>query len=126
MTKRLRIVAFAVLGALGLGFVAPTAAEAGSRGRRNTAIALGAVSLYGIATRKPLIAGLGAGGAIYSYVSSRNARRRELRRERRRRYARRYYRSARYAPRYYGRRSYRTVSYVPVRRTYYRSGRYCY
>lgn len=112
MTKRLRIATWALIGALGVGLLAPTAAEAGSRGRRNTAIALGAVGLYGVIKKKPLIAGLGLGGAAYSYISSRNARKRELRRERRRRY-------------YGGRRRYYPASYRG-RRVYSRSYRRCY
>lgn len=139
MTKRLRITALAVIGALGLGLMAPTAAHAGSKGRRNTAIALGAVALYGIVKKKPVIAGVGAAGAVYSYISSRNARKKELRRERYRRYARRgYYGGGR--RRYGGRRyyggGYRQASYYGGRRHphgwsrgrkrgWYKNGRYC-
>jgi hypothetical protein len=96
VTKQIRISALAVLGALALAIAAPAPAQAGSKGRRNTAIALGAVALYGIVKKKPVIAGLGAAGAVYSYVSSRNARTKELRRERRRRYSRRVYHAPRY------------------------------
>jgi len=74
-----------------LGLAVP--AEAGSKGRRNTAIGLGAVAAYGIIKKKPVVAGLAGGGAIYSYMSSRSARKRERQRAaaRRARVARRGY-----------------------------------
>jgi len=88
VTKQLRIAALALAGAIGLGILAPTAAHAGSTGRRNTAIALAAVGIYGIAKKNPLVAGLGMGGAAYSYASSLRARDKERRRARHRRYYR--------------------------------------
>lgn len=90
MNKRIRLTAAALLAAIGLSFVPAGAAHASAAGRRNTAIGLGAVAVYGVATKKPLVAGLAGGGAIYSYMKSREA----AKRERARRATR--YRRARY------------------------------
>ena len=90
MTKGLRVLAATMISVVGLGLVAPTAAEAGSKGRRNTAIALGAVALYGIVKKKPVVAGVAGAGALYSYISSRRAASRERDRYRRRSYRRAY------------------------------------
>lgn len=57
--------------AMALGVVLPGAASASSKGRRNTAIGLGAVAVYGAATRKPVVAGAAAAGAIYSLIQGR-------------------------------------------------------
>jgi hypothetical protein len=101
MTQKIRITAIAVVAALGLSVTAPMAAEAGSKGRRNTAIAAGAVGVYGIIKKKPVLAGLGTGVGVYSYMKSREAAKKERnRRVRRVRYVRR------------GGRVYRQVYYV--------------
>jgi hypothetical protein len=98
--------ALALLISTGLSAVLPGAAEAGSKGRRNTAIGLGAVAVYGIVKKQPLVAGLAGGGALYSYVSSRKAARRERNRRRYSRYRRsRYGYGSRY--RYASHRHYR-------------------
>jgi hypothetical protein len=103
MTNKIRLTAAALLTAIGLSIVPAGAAYAGSKGKRNTAIGLGAVAVYGIAKKKPLVAGLAGGGAIYSYMQSRK----DARRERARRRARAY--RARHRRVYYrhGRRYYR-------------------
>jgi len=80
---------------LPLGLAVP--AEAGSKGRRNTAIGLGAVAVYGIVKKKPLVAGVAGGGAIYSYMSSRKAAKKERQRAEARRRARA---AGRYSTRY--------------------------
>jgi len=104
MTRRLKLTALAMVSALGLTIGSAGVAEAGSKGRRNTAIGLGAVALYGVVKKKPVVAGLAGGGAIYSYMSSRQKARGE-RNRRRAQQSRRYY-SRRYVNRsgYYGRR----------------------
>jgi hypothetical protein len=98
MTKQIRLTALALISAIGVGFLAPAAAQAGSKGRRNTAIALGAVAVYGIVKKKPLVAGLAGGGAIYSYMRSREAARKE--RNRRRYRSRAYYKRHAYCGRH--------------------------
>ena len=65
-----RLVSWTLAGAVALGLLTPTAAHAGKSGRRNTAIALGAVAAYGIVKKKPVIAGVGAAGAVYSFMRS--------------------------------------------------------
>ena len=95
----------ATLAAIGLTIVPASVAVAGSKGKRNTAIGLGAVAVYGIVKKKPLIAGLAGGGAIYSYMRSRQ----DAKKERARRHARS---RARYRKVYYyrgGKRYYRYV-----------------
>jgi len=99
--KQIRMTAITLLAAIGVSLAAPTVAEAGSKGRRNTAIAAGAVGIYGIVKKKPLLAGVGTGVGIYSYMKSREAAKKERnRRVRRVRYVRR------------GGRVYRQVYYV--------------
>lgn len=114
MAKSRSCTAAVLAGTIGLGLLAPIAAEAGSKGRRNTAIALGAVAAYGIVKKKPAVAGIAGAGAIYSYMKSRSARKSERRRDRNRRYRRARY--ARYRP-YYCDRDH-------GRRRYYRTARY--
>lgn len=114
MSKSTGCTAAVLVGAIGLGLLAPIAAEAGSKGRRNTAIALGAVAAYGIVKKKPAVAGIAGAGAIYSYMKSRSARKSEQRRDRNRRYrGSRYTRHRRpyYRDRYRGDRHYRTARY---------------
>jgi hypothetical protein len=99
--KQIRMTAITLLAAIGVSLAAPNVAEAGSKGRRNTAIAAGAVGVYGIVKKKPLLAGVGTGVGIYSYMKSREAAKKERnRRVRRVRYVRR------------GGRVYRQVYYV--------------
>lgn len=71
MTKQIRLSALALVSAVGLSLAAPGAAHAGSKGKRNTALALGAVAAYGLVTKKPLVAGVAGAGALYSYSQSR-------------------------------------------------------
>lgn len=94
MTRSMRVTALALLASFGLTLGTAGVAEAGSKGRRNTAIALGAVAVYGIVKKKPVIAGLAGGGAIYSYMKSREAAKKERNRKRYTRYRR--YRYSRY------------------------------
>ena len=107
MTNKIRLTALAVLTAVGLSVVPARAAYAGSKGKRNTAIGLGAVAVYGVVKKKPLIAGLAGGGALYSYTQSRRDRDREKRRARARRYQRSRYRRVSYYRN--GRRYYKYV-----------------
>jgi hypothetical protein len=107
MTTRIRMTAMAVLTSIGVSLFSVGAAEAGSKGKRNTAIGLGAVAVYGIVKKKPLVAGLAGGGAIYSYMQSRKDAKKERQRAAARRSRRgRYARSSRY---YYVRRNGRLV-----------------
>jgi hypothetical protein len=80
--RSIRIAALAVLAAVGLSLAPAGAAYAGSKGKRNTAIGLGAVAVYGVVKKKPAVAGLAAGGAIYSYMRSREDAKKEKRRSR--------------------------------------------
>lgn len=134
--RTVRLAALALAGMLGVGMLAPSAAEAGSKGKRNTALVLGAVGVYGIVKKQPLVAGLGLAGAGYSYASSLRDRDRERRRDRWRRNRGGYYGGG-YGPRYYrsgygggyGSRYYRTSSYGGYGRGYRRGGsrgRRCY
>jgi hypothetical protein len=96
MTKQIRMTALALLGAIGLTFAAPTAAHASKKGKRNTAIALGAVAAYGLIKKKPLIAGLAGAGAVYSWLQSNKDGDRDRDRDRRRNRNRRAYRNGGY------------------------------
>src|SRR5688500_14468142 len=77
MTKQIRALALGLLAVIGLTIGGIRPAEAGSKGKRNMALLLGAVAVYGVAKKKPLIAGLAGGGALYSYTASRRDRDRE-------------------------------------------------
>jgi hypothetical protein len=101
MTKQIRMTAVALLGAIGLTFAVPTAAHASKQGKRNTALALGAVAAYGLIKKKPLIAGLAGAGAVYSWIQSNKSDNgdRDRRRARNRRYGRRAYYNS-YQPTY--------------------------
>ena len=92
MKRSIRLTALAMLASVGVSIAAVPPAEASSKGRRNTAIGLAAVSVAGIATRKPWVAGLAGAGALYSYASSRKA----AKREKARRYSRARYRRVTY------------------------------
>lgn len=91
MTKQIRMTALALLGAIGMTFAVPTAAHASKKGKRNTAIALGAVAAYGLIKKKPLIAGLAGAGAVYSWIQSNKDGDRDRDRDRRRNRNRRAY-----------------------------------
>jgi hypothetical protein len=112
--KTIRLTAFALMTAVGAGLLSPVAAHASWKGKRNTAYALGAVGVYGLATKKPLIGALGLGGGIYQYLQANKEKRRERDRDRRRALAWRRYRSTsarqRVTRRYTPRRSYSRVS----------------
>lgn len=87
-----RWIALSVLGAMvlsTLGVFSITPAHAGSKGRRNTAIALGAVTAYGLIKKKKKVAIAGAVGTAYAYKRYSNQKKRE---RNRRYYGRRYYR----------------------------------
>lgn len=81
--KSIRAVSWALAGATALSLLTPLAASAGKTGRRNTAIALGAVAAYGVIKKKPALAGIAGAGAVYSYVRSQQSDRRRRRRPRR-------------------------------------------
>lgn len=82
MTKQIRLTALAVVGALGFTLGTPGSASAGSKGKQNTALVLGAVTAYGIVKKKPVIAGVAGAGALYSYVQSRKDASKERERKR--------------------------------------------
>ena len=79
----------AVMMMVTLGVFSITPAHAGSKGRRNTAIALGAVTAYGLIKKKKKLAIAGAVGTAYAYKRYSNQKKRE---RNRRYYGRRYYR----------------------------------
>jgi len=87
-----RWIALSVLGAMllsTLGVFSITPAYAGAKGRRNTAIALGAVTAYALVKKKKKLAIAGAVGTAYAYKRYSNQKKRE---RNRRYYGRRYYR----------------------------------
>lgn len=96
MMKQIRMTALALLGVVGLTLAAPTAAHASKKGKRNTAIALGAVAAYGLIKKKPLIAGLAGAGAVYSWIQSNKDGDRDRDRDRRRNRNRRAYQNGGY------------------------------
>ena len=79
MSKLTRFAALALLGAVGLGLMLPMPAEASKEGRRNTAIGLGAVAAYGVVKKKPVLAGVAGGAALYSYTRSRQSTKKKRR-----------------------------------------------
>lgn len=72
-----------------------TPVNAGSKGRKNTTIALGAATIYGIVKKKPVIAVAGGLGTIYAYSRYKSAKKSEKLAEARRQrwYRARYRRS---------------------------------
>ncbi len=54
-------------------------AQASSKGRRNTAIALGAVTAYGLLKKKKTVAIVGGLGTLYAYKRYRDAKKAEQR-----------------------------------------------
>lgn len=104
MTRSIRLTAWGLLASVVFSLGSAGAAYAGSKGKRNTAIGLGAVAVYGVVKKKPLVAGLAGGGAIYSYMRSRQDAKKERAQRRTRAYRTRrvyHYRN--------GKRYYRTV-----------------
>lgn len=95
--RHIRCAALSLAACLSAGMALP--AQASREGRRNTAIALGAVGAYGIIKKNPTIAGLGTAGALYSYTASLKRDRHRRRRRRNRRVV--YYPA--YQDRYYDR-----------------------
>lgn len=114
MTRRLRLIAWALAAAFGIGVLTPTAAYASRRGRRNTALALGAAGLYGAATSNWWLATLGLGSGVYLYTHAGRDRRH------RRRYSRHVYYPVKRGRYYYVPRRYRgrRVAYYTPRRYY--------
>lgn len=84
MKQSLRSTALTLAASVGLSLFGAGAAEAGSKGRQNTAIALGAVAAYGVVKKKPVVAGVAGAGAVYSYVRSRQSAGKEREASRRR------------------------------------------
>jgi hypothetical protein len=82
-----RFVALTTLGIMtagtfgGLGMIE---ANASAKGRRNTTIALGAVTAYGLLKKKKTIAIAGGIGTVYAYSRYRKAKKEEDRRNSRR------------------------------------------
>lgn len=91
MKQQIRMTAMTLLASTGLSLFSMGAAEAGSTGKRNTAIGLGALAVYGVVKKKPVVAGLAGGGAIYSYMRSRQDAKKERARAASRRSRSRYY-----------------------------------
>lgn len=79
-----RIPALTLAAVISLNVGTASTARASRAGRRNTAIALGALSVYGIARRKPVLAAAAGAGALYSYARSRRGHRHHFRRRHRR------------------------------------------
>jgi hypothetical protein len=83
-TNKTKFVALSTLGVMTastLGGLALTSgeAQAGSKGRRNTTIALGAVTAYGLLKKKKAVAIGGAVGTAYAYSRYRKAKKAERR-----------------------------------------------
>jgi hypothetical protein len=72
----------ATLFAASLFLFSGPAAQAGSKGRKNTAIALGAVALHQLLTKKTTNGLIAGAGAAYAYKRYQDARKEEKRRER--------------------------------------------
>lgn len=92
-----RWIAFGLLGAMvatTCGGFGTTAAYASAKGRRNTTIALGAVTAYGLLKKKKTVAIAGGVGTAVAYRQYRIAKKREKRRQSwyKRRYGRNWYR----------------------------------
>ena len=75
----LSVMTASTFGGLGL-----TAAQAGSKGRRNTTIGLGAVTAYGLLKKKKTVAIAGGIGTAVAYSRYRKAKKAEKTREARR------------------------------------------
>jgi hypothetical protein len=82
-----RLIALGTLGIMTAGTVGGfgiTDAHAGAKGRRNTTIALGAVTAYGLLKKKKTVAIAGGLGTVYAYSRYRKAKKEEDRRNARR------------------------------------------
>lgn len=79
-----KIVALGTLGAMSLGTIASMSvpAHAGSKGRRNTTIGLGAITAYGLLKRNKKVAIIGGIGTAVAYSRYRSAKKKEDRRSR--------------------------------------------
>jgi hypothetical protein len=73
MKVRSRAALTALLAGLGMLALAPAPAHASKEGRRNTALVLGGVAVYGALKKQPVIAGAAGAGAVYSWVRSNKA-----------------------------------------------------
>lgn len=82
MRNRFAAGILSTLFASGLLFAAGPAAEAGSKGRKNTALALGAVAVHQLLTKKTTNGLIAGAGAAYAYKRYQDARKDEKRRER--------------------------------------------
>jgi hypothetical protein len=67
-----------MLSTLGTAFVTP--AEASTKGRRNTTIALGALTAYGLVKKKKTLAIAGGLGTAYAYTRYRKSKKADKRR----------------------------------------------
>lgn len=75
-------IALATVGAMSAGIVGSAGvAHAGSKGKRNLAIGLGAVTAYGIVKKKRTLAIAGGLGTAYAYSKYRKAKKAEGRNE---------------------------------------------
>ena len=86
-TKSTKLVAFGTAGVLmagTLGGLGMSEAQAGAKGRRNTAIGLGAVTAYGLLKKKKTLAIAGGIGTALAYSKYRKAKKQEDRDEARR------------------------------------------
>jgi hypothetical protein len=81
--KQTRALALTVAAAVGCSLLAAVPAHAGSAGHRNTALLAGAVGVYGVVKKKPLVAGLGLGVAGYSFARYQETRAKEKKRSKR-------------------------------------------
>jgi hypothetical protein len=80
-----KFVALATLSIMGAGTLGTAGvALAGSKGRRNTTIGLGAITAYGILKKKKGVAIAGGLGTAYAYTRYRKAKKTERRGEARR------------------------------------------
>jgi hypothetical protein len=76
----LAVMTLSTFGGLGM-----TAAQASVKGRRNTTIALGAITAYGLIKKKKTVAIAGGVGTVYAYSRYRKSKKERDRREARRR-----------------------------------------
>ncbi len=78
-----RLIALGTLGVMSVGTIGGmgiTAAEAGSKGRRNTTIGLGAVTAYGLLKKKKTVAIAGGIGTAIAYSRYRKSKKADSRR----------------------------------------------
>jgi len=82
MRNRFTVGLLATLFAFGLFAAAGPAAHAGSKGRKNTALALGALAVQQLLSKKTTNGLIAGAGAAYAYKRYQDARKDEKRRER--------------------------------------------